>query len=210
MDDDIVIDFVRIFQQFMATDNKELDSEFDNSLVGYIQMGLPVQRNVGWKWVLSKQEYDNDIHPNFLSGWAYLTTPNVARKLVNISKQTSLLWIDDVWITGILAAEANVELKSLNRFYTFYKEHIQCCVEDPILECDFLVGPSENNPNVIRQFGEHSRNCWKHIYADSERTRIKSLEPLCKKRVEKEAIIKNCNVPNPYFFPDSRGIGEVF
>ena len=46
--------------------------------------------------------------------------------------------------------------------------------------------------------------------ADSERTRIKSFERLCKKRGEKEAIVKNCNVPNPYFFPGSRGIGEVF
>ena len=210
MDDDIVVDFVRIFQEFLAEDDKELYSELHNSLFGYIQMGLPVQRSGRWKWALSKKEYNNDFHPNFLSGWAYITTPNVARKLVNISKQTPLLWIDDVWITGILASKAGVKLKSLNQFYTFYKEHIQCCVADPTLECDFLVGPSENDLNVIRQFGEFSRNCWNFIYEDSRRTRIKSFERVCNKRSVKAAIIKHCNLPNPFFLPDSLGLGEVF
>ena len=114
------------------------------------------------------------------------------------------MWIDDVWITGILAAKANLELKSLNSFYTFYKEHIQCCVKNRTLECDFVFGPSEKDSNVIREFGEHSINCWNFPHT------AKNIERVCHKRNEKIAITKNCYVSNPYFLPDTRGIAEVF
>ena len=170
-------------------------------------MGLPVQRSPGWKWALSKEEFDEDFHPNFLSGWAYITTPNVARKLVNMSKRVPILWIDDVWITGVLASKAGILRKSFNVFYTFYKGHIQCCVLEKTLECDFLVGPSENDLNVIRKFGEHSQNCWNGLFLSAEDTRFQGV---CQKRREEQSIMKTCHVPNPYFLPESRGIGEVF
>ena len=32
-----------------------------------------------------------------------------------------MFWIDDVWITGMLASKVGVELISLNMFYTVYK-----------------------------------------------------------------------------------------
>ena len=125
MDDDIVVDFMRIYQQILKEiTNPSENDDINNSLYGYIQMGLPVQRTPGWKWALSRDEFVEEFHPNFLSGWAYITTPNVANKLVNVSKQARILWIDDVWVTGILASKANILVKSLNMFYTFYKEHI--------------------------------------------------------------------------------------
>ena len=125
MDDDIVVDFMRIYQQILKEiTNPSENDDINNSLYGYIQMGLPVQRTPGWKWALSTDEFKEEFHPNFLSGWAYITTPNVANKLVNVSKQARILWIDDVWVTGILASKANILVKSLNMFYTFYKEHI--------------------------------------------------------------------------------------
>ena len=211
MDDDIVVDFIRMFQQLLLENEGSFDKEeMDNTLFGYIQMGLPVQRTKGWKWALSREEFHRDIHPSFLSGWAYIITPTVARKLVNASKQTPFLWIDDVWITGILAAKAGLVLKSLNLFYTFYKEHIQCCVMNPFLECDYFVGPSENDLNVIRKFGEHSKNCWSGLFVSSYDIRFNGFQRECRKRKENQSIVKNCHVTNPYFLPDGKGVGEVF
>ena len=214
MDDDIVVDFFRVYQQLLIESDRTLNKEeINNSLYGYIQMGLPVQRSPGWKWALTKDEFNEDLHPNFLSGWAYITTPTVAMRLVNVSKQTNILWIDDVWVTGILASKAGILLKSLNLFYTFYKEHIQCCVSEPTLECDFLVGPSEKNLTVIRRFGEHSRTCWNggNLVFNEHKFGWTNFKMKCKKRkLSKESLMNNCFVKNPYFLPNSKGIGEVF
>ena len=211
MDDDIAVNFMRIYQQLLKEIRNTPDEvDINNSLYGYIQMGLPVQRSPGWKWALSREEFNDEFHPNFLSGWAYVTTPNVAKKLVNVSKQVPILWIDDVWVTGILASKAEVLLKSLNMFYTFYKEHIQCCVSEPTLECDFLVGPSENDLAVIRNFGQHSRKCWDNRVWFIKEHKSNRFKSICKARRGKDAILKNCNVPNPYFLPESKGFGEVF
>ena len=195
MDDDIVVDVMRIYQQILK-ENSFGNNEKDDSIFGYIQMGLPVQRTSGWKWSLSRKELSQDFHPDFLSGWAYITTPNVARKLVIASSNFPLLWIDDVWVTGIIASKIGLRLKSLNLFYTFYKEHIDCCLSNELFECDYLVGPSEGDTTVIEKFGQKSQECWKNLSK-------------CKKRKENESIVKTCHVSNPYFLPEINGIGQV-
>ena len=211
MDDDVVVDFIRIYQQVVEENEKAFDGKtVKNMMFGYIQMGLPVQRSQGWKWALSKEEFDSDFHPTFLSGWAYVTTPNVAKKLVKISKEVPVLWIDDVWVTGILAGRANIQLKSLNMFYTFYNEHIQCCVFETRIECDFLVGPSGNNLTVIRKYGELSQRCSNDNLFMLQDSGGNSSKRRCNRRKDVDSIIKNCHVQNPYFLPRSQGIAEVF
>ena len=220
MDDDIAVDFIRIFEKLWSTAllhshrinilDEKPPVKIPSSMWGYIQTRLPVQRNLGWKWALSKNEYDREFHPNFLSGWAYITTPSTAEKLVNASRQCPIMWIDDVWVTGILAAKANIKLESLNSFYTFYKEHIECCTSNRTLECDFLIGPSENDLNVIRNFAKHSINCWKFSYSILKRlNNSNSVISVCQRRTDGMEIRRICHVPNPYFLPDTPGIGEV-
>ena len=119
MDDDIVVDVMRIYQQILK-ENSSTSDDRDNSMFGYIQMGLPVQRSLGWKWALDKKELKEDYHPDFLSGWAYITTPKVASKLVNASKNIPLLWIDDVWVTGYLAQHLNIQHQARLHSTTWY------------------------------------------------------------------------------------------
>ena len=198
MDDDIVVDFIRIYQQILK-DSSVIGNKEEDNMFGYIQIGLPVQRSQGWKWALNRNEFSQDFHPNFLSGWAYVTSPTVAKKLVDASTKVPLLWIDDVWVTGIVASKIEkLSLKSLNLFYTFYKQQIECCLSESSFECDFIVGPSEGDLSVIEKFGQHAQKCWTQI--SSKR---------CKKRKQKESIIETCHVSNPYFLPENTGIGEV-
>ena len=68
MDDDIAVNFMRIYQQLLKEiRNTPEDVDINNSLYGYIQSGLPVQRSPGWKWALSQEEFNEEFHPNFLS-----------------------------------------------------------------------------------------------------------------------------------------------
>ena len=49
------------------------------------------------------------------SGWLYITTQDVARGLVMQSTVVPFFWIDDTYVTGILAEHLDVSIKALNR-----------------------------------------------------------------------------------------------
>ena len=57
-----------------------------------------------------------DNFPSFCGGLAYILTVPAIRKLVSASQSTKFsdfLWLDDVFITGILAIKARVPLISI-------------------------------------------------------------------------------------------------
>lgn len=73
----------------------------------------PVQRQNN-KWAVSRQDYPFDTYPAFCSGLAYLAPLNLVRRLYTTALYLAQvegivgfkrpLWIDDVFITGILTA----------------------------------------------------------------------------------------------------------
>ena len=134
----------------------------DGVALGYKQMGLAPQRNPNNKWFVDESTYKGQTYPDFLSGWAWMTSPKTAEKIVRTasSSKVPFFWVDDVWITGMLAREAGgILLQSLNAFYTLYVEHIDCCVNSSDKLCDFIVGPSMDRTKLVEQFGKHSRKC---------------------------------------------------
>ena len=132
----------------------------DDVALGYKQMGLAPQRNPKSKWIVPETAFSGKTYPDFLSGWAWMTSPRTAERLVRASKEVPFFWVDDVWITGMLARQAGgILLQSLNAFYTLYVEHIDCCVNDSQRLCDFMVGPSMERTDLVEQFGKHSRKC---------------------------------------------------
>ena len=188
VDDDIAVNYVNLLQTVLGFSDRE------NRLFGLVQYRLPVQRNPGWKWALSEREFPTPNFPNFLSGWAYVTTPKVAGKLLRASAKSDLLWIDDVWITGILAQMANVELVELNTYFTVYKEELQCCLAQKHRQCQFIAGPTDGDFDLLKRFYDRLLECW-----DFDRKRV-----LCRK-----SKIRNCNLTNPLFLPNTKGIGQV-
>ena len=132
----------------------------DDVALGYKQIGLAPQRNPKSKWYVPESSFPGNAYPDFLSGWAWITSPKTADKLVRASKRVPFFWIDDVWITGMLAREAGgIALQSLNSFYTLYVEHVDCCINNTKKLCDFMVGPSMAQPGRVEQFGKHCRKC---------------------------------------------------
>jgi hypothetical protein len=106
----------------------------------------------------------------------------------------NVFWIDDVWVTGILAQKIGLDLVSLNPYYTVYSEHIACCNRELNFWCDFYVGPSNGNSKMIRDFGNHVKRC---------------IDKGCQRRTLLDSIIQTCTVKNPLFLPESGGFGEV-
>ena len=101
MDDDIAVDLTKIITQAI----KDLIVENDDNapkIAGWVHSGMKVRRTNS-KWALTTNEFERDVYPDFVSGWAYAMTSKTAYGLVQEAlKQREPLWIDDVWITGIL------------------------------------------------------------------------------------------------------------
>lgn len=64
------------------------------------------------KWYVSEEEFPGEAFPTYCSGSAYVTTVASVRKLVSeaASEHDRYLFIDDVFVTGVLRERARVPL----------------------------------------------------------------------------------------------------
>lgn len=69
------------------------------------------------KWALTLSEYSNKTYPSYCSGIAYFLSPDVLVKLHNEANKKffkNFLWIDDLFVTGILALSIKQSHQPLN------------------------------------------------------------------------------------------------
>lgn len=69
------------------------------------------------KWALTLSEYPNKTYPSYCSGIAYFISPDVLVKLhieANTKFSKNFLWIDDLFVTGILAMSIRQNHQPLN------------------------------------------------------------------------------------------------
>ncbi|XP_063609853.1 beta-1,3-galactosyltransferase 5-like [Penaeus indicus] len=73
------------------------------------------------RWAVSHDDFRNDEYPVFCSGAAWVLPTRLLSRLLRASQTAPFLWVDDVYITGILARHAGV-----THLGTGYKaKHIQ-------------------------------------------------------------------------------------
>nr|CAD7431421.1 unnamed protein product [Timema monikensis] len=72
-----------------------------------------VKRSYRSKWRVSPREYPDRVYPTYCAGWAVLYSPDVVFLLYNEAQHEKYFWIDDVHITGTLAARANLTQTAL-------------------------------------------------------------------------------------------------
>ena len=118
MDDDISVDFRRLLVE--ATRSAPPSGLY---MAGLLQLRLPILRSRRSKWAVGEEELAGSHYPDFLSGWCYLTTPRALAAVLHQFRKGDgrVFWVDDVFISGLLAAKAGVQLVSLNMFFTVYR-----------------------------------------------------------------------------------------
>lgn len=194
LDDDIVFNLNTILKQ---VENSAIQRNKD-FLAGYVLVGTRPIRLKENKWYVTKSEYRKSFYPPFLSGWMYLTTPKTAASLVAVAKETPYFWIDDVYVTGILATKLNIKLENVRFKHMFLEffELMDCCINDMInknIMCEYSVGPNGNDNNMIVKFNDAINVC--NLNKCTDRPSDKMLNDTC-------ISIKKS-------FPISRGIPVV-
>ncbi|XP_044255541.1 beta-1,3-galactosyltransferase 5 [Tribolium madens] len=157
MDDDIVINVGSTVQLLR---NLTLPAD---SIAGYVLRDMTPKRDPSNKWYVTSEEYHFAKYPSFVSGWFYITRVGVASRLVLLSHYFKFFWIDDVYVTGILAKNLRLRLIDLKRYFTVFPEFLQCCITDVKrnLECNILVGPNGGDSNLFFEFNEAMKLCGK-------------------------------------------------
>ncbi|XP_046542618.1 beta-1,3-galactosyltransferase 1-like isoform X3 [Haliotis rubra] len=68
------------------------------------------RKRTAGKWAISEREYPFIRYPRYCSGFAYITTLSVIKRLHSASTYIKSIWIDDTYATGLLALASNTKL----------------------------------------------------------------------------------------------------
>lgn len=187
-DDDVVIDYFQIFQMLNNPKNKLAEKIISQrAIYGKVLDNQAVEREPTSKWYVPVSAYHDATYPAYVSGWAYLTTVPAIQEILDISKQANYFFIDDAFVTGILRERTSVSLLDMGELFTHYKGQLLCCVSVPMfsrskdntpLWCDYLVGPSNDDMELMETFQRHSEYCW--------------VSQQCRRREENELLAKKC------------------
>uniref|UniRef100_A0A8D8BWI4 Hexosyltransferase n=1 Tax=Culex pipiens TaxID=7175 RepID=A0A8D8BWI4_CULPI len=162
MDDDIVYDPFYI-QNYLSDLDSHQKPEQRYLLAGFTFTNKKVIRLKANKWFVSRDEFPADVYPPYLSGWLYITNQRTARELVLQSERTPFFWIDDTYVTGILAERAHIQLTSLNKWFSANSEFLDCCIRDMkrfSYQCDYYVGPNGGTQRLIMDFVQELERCY--------------------------------------------------
>uniref|UniRef100_A0A336LNU1 Hexosyltransferase n=1 Tax=Culicoides sonorensis TaxID=179676 RepID=A0A336LNU1_CULSO len=159
MDDDIVFDPFRIYEFI-----KNIDQDEDEYLLkGFLLSDQRVIREKQNKWYVKPEEYDKSQYPPYLSGWFYVTNLKTAHDIALASETREYFWIDDIYVTGILADELSIIREGMNELFSANSEYIDCCIRDILnkrIQCDYLIGPNGGDSNLIVSFIKSTRTCY--------------------------------------------------
>ncbi|KAK0066806.1 beta-1 3-galactosyltransferase 1 [Biomphalaria pfeifferi] len=108
VDDDMYVN-VPVLVQTLDDLSKSKGKEYP-FIVGYAVQGTGPIRNPNSKWYASISEYKGNSYPRYASGVSYAMTTSAAKLLYNASLQVPVFWLEDVYVTGILAEKVKVEV----------------------------------------------------------------------------------------------------
>lgn len=153
MDDDIVVDFFHLVKYMNS-----LHLTTSHFLSGYVFRNVVPIRASQNKWFVTREEFREDIYPDYLSGWLYVTVPFTARALVvtSFAPNTQIFWIDDLWVTGVIRDICNIPINdALNEMFSANSQFIDCCIDDiekHQYHCPFIAGPDGGDHRLIKRF----------------------------------------------------------
>ena len=98
-DDDMILNWPYLLEELAKQD-------MTNAIMGPYNEGSRAYRT--GKWKIPKEEFPLHFYPPYESGSAYIINADLVPKLFNLSEYIPHIFIDDVYITGILGKILNV------------------------------------------------------------------------------------------------------
>ena len=164
VDDDAVVNLSSL-GRFVSDLQAESRGCNQQRMYCYSQQHAPVSRDVDSKWFVGPEVYPNEHYPAYCSGLATLMPPSVVARLRDASLHPETqpkLWIDDVFVTGIASAAANVSIVSSPLFDAAF--HASVCQVERF-----------SNKIAVGQFdSEEIRHFWSQVHPRHSLARVRT------------------------------------
>ena len=115
-DDDVLVNVFSLLRHMSDLNKARKTSKL---LMCRYQRNMPVLRT--GKWAVNMTEFQESHYPPYCSGLAYIMTMDVAKALYDASFNTPNMWVDDAWLTGMVAAEAHIKHTNIVQVYSLNK-----------------------------------------------------------------------------------------
>ncbi|KAF6036998.1 hypothetical protein EB796_004697 [Bugula neritina] len=109
-DDDIVVDVHLLFHHIERL--RAANRAINNTIICKVVSNVLVNHNSS-KWKVTVNEYNKTIYPPFCPGYAFVMTADIVPKLYQASFYEKFFWIDDIYLTGLLAQTIKVKHETL-------------------------------------------------------------------------------------------------
>lgn len=213
MDDDIVVDYFYLSNYLRNhLSQRIVENTAQNYMAGYLLHNVKPIRLRQNKWFVSYAEYHDDMYPDYLSGWMYVTIPLTARRLVRAAAHATppFFWIDDTWVTGVLRTNEHLTInETWNDLYSANSQFIDCCISDMKqfrYRCPFIAGPNGGDHKLITTFLQTNR---RQCYMDNAENFV-PVKNNCEARPgDRPPLIKSCVGADKHLLMEDHGAAIV-
>ena len=115
VDDDIITNPFIILRHLKSLKQHQVIKP--KSVMCLVWVGMVVMRDKNSKWYLSKEDFKPDVFDKYCSGSAYLLTGDLPYQMYKTSFYIKFFWVDDYYITGMLAKGVNATYEFFNSLY---------------------------------------------------------------------------------------------
>ncbi|XP_066949158.1 beta-1,3-galactosyltransferase 5-like [Macrobrachium rosenbergii] len=118
-DDDMIINIFALVDYLKAyTEAEAKQNSVPDKIVCAVWWGMPVLRGKGCaKWCVTEEEWKENTYPAYCSGSAFVIPTHRAPDLYHAYYHAPFLWVDDAYISGVLAKQAGVQHKPVHSLY---------------------------------------------------------------------------------------------
>ncbi|KAI1280919.1 Beta-1,3-galactosyltransferase 2 [Halotydeus destructor] len=81
---------------------------FNKAIIGKLARKWKPHREAASKWYVPQSAFNGTMYPNFATGPAYMFTGDAAQQLLETSLALTPIYLEDVYMTGIVAEKAKV------------------------------------------------------------------------------------------------------
>ncbi|THD19627.1 Hexosyltransferase [Fasciola hepatica] len=130
VDDDTFVDVFHLVR-FLKTERLKTPNSFYCSATSGARPIRPSKKTPS-KWVITTTEFEKSVFPTYCEGLGYIIEAHLAPYLYWCSLFTPPIWIDDVYVTGILAENLGFQLQEFIPGHAYSR-----------------VGPSKQNEHLL-------------------------------------------------------------
>jgi len=139
-DDDIFINIFRLVAHLQRLSQQHGSGPVRELLLCLVWYRMKVIRDTRSKWYISPTEFTADVFPTYCSGSAFILTPDVAAAMFNASFRVPFFWVDDFYVTGLLAREVGVSHRNFNSVYMLSPSTFLHKFTEPNISAALVVG----------------------------------------------------------------------